>query len=88
MPVAMGNLDAVINWMPVAMIWKEKVDFVKIDPEKLMYSVAPIGMTTYSQKKELAQQYLDFVTSDDGQAIFEKYGFAPYFDPEEIERVH
>ena len=87
MPVAMGNLDAVINWMPVAMIWKEKVDFVKIDPEKLMYSVAPIGMTTYSKKKDLARQYLEFVTSAEGQAIFQRYGFAPYFDPEEIEKV-
>ena len=87
MPVAMGNLDAVINWMPVAMIWKEKVDFVKIDPEKLMYSVAPIGMTTYSKKKDLARQYLEFVTSAEGQAIFQQYGFAPYFDPEEIEKV-
>lgn len=87
MPVAMGNLDAVINWMPVAMIWKEKVDFVKIDPLKLMYSVAPIGMTSYSKKKELTKQYLDFVASDEGHAVFEKYGFAPYFDPKEIEKV-
>ena len=87
MPVAMRNLDAVINWMPVAMAWEETVDFIKIAPEKLMYSIAPIGMTTYSQKKDLGRQYLDFVMSDEGRAIFEKYGFAPYFDPEEVERV-
>jgi molybdate transport system substrate-binding protein len=87
MPVAMGNLDAVINWMPVAMVWEERVDFIKIDPAKLMYSIAPIGMTTYSKKKELARQYLDFVMSDEGRAIFEERGFAPYFDPEEIEKV-
>lgn len=87
MPVAMGNLDAVINWMPVAMIWEEKVDFIKIDPKKLMYSVAPIGMTSYSKRKEMTQQYLDFVESDEGQAVFKKFGFAPYFDPKEIEKV-
>jgi molybdate transport system substrate-binding protein len=87
MPVAMGNLDAVINWMPVAIMWKEKVDFVKIDPNKLMYSLAPIGMTSYSRKKEWAQQFLDFVASEEGRAIFEKYGYEPYFDPEEMERV-
>jgi molybdate transport system substrate-binding protein len=87
MPVAMGNLDAVINWMPVAMAWEETVDFIKIDPEKLMYSIAPIGMTTYSQKKDLGRQYLDFVMSDEGRAIFERCGYAPYFDPEKIEKV-
>jgi molybdate transport system substrate-binding protein len=87
MPVAMGNLDAVINWMPVAMAWEATVDYVRIDPKKLMYSIAPIGMTTYTEKKELAQQYLDFVASEEGQAIFERCGYAPYFDPEEIEKV-
>ena len=87
MPVAMGNLDAVINWMPVAMAWHETVDYIKIDPKKLMYSIAPIGMTAYTEKKELAQQYLDFVASEEGQAIFERCGYAPYFDPEEIEKV-
>lgn len=87
MPVAMGNLDAVINWMPVAIAWEATVDYVKIDPRKLMYSIAPIGMTTYTQKRELAQQYLDFVASEEGRAIFERCGYAPYFDPEEIEKV-
>jgi molybdate transport system substrate-binding protein len=87
MPVAMGNLDAVINWMPVAIMWHEKVDYVEIDPKKLMYSLAPIGVTTYSQKKEWAQQYLDFVASEEGRAIFAEYGYEPYFDPEEIEKL-
>jgi len=87
MPVAMGNLDAVINWMPVAMTWEEKVDFVKIEPEKLMYSVAPIGMTRYSEKKEWGSQFLEFIASEEARALFADYGFAPYFDPEETEMV-
>jgi molybdate transport system substrate-binding protein len=87
LPLAMKNLDAEINWMATAQAFAEKVDIIKIDPKKLKYSVAPIGMTVYSKNKEASKKYLDFVGSEEGNAIFAKFGFAAYFDPEKIERV-
>jgi len=87
LPLAMKNLDAEINFMATAAAFADKIDTIKIDPKKLKYSVAPIGMTTYTKNKEAAQKYLDFVASKEGQAIFEKLGFAAYFDPEKIEKV-
>jgi len=87
LPLAMKNLDAEINFMATAAAFADKVDMIKIDPKKLKYSVAPIGMTTYTKNKEAAQKYLDFVASKEGQAIFAKFGFAAYFDPEKIEKV-
>jgi len=87
LPLAMKNLDVEINWLATCMNFVEKVDIVKIDPKKLKYSVAPIGMTTYSKEKEAAQQYLDFVTSKEAQAIFAKLGFSVYFDTSEIEKL-
>ncbi|MEA1946111.1 MAG: molybdate ABC transporter substrate-binding protein [Thermodesulfobacteriota bacterium] len=87
LPLAMKNLDAEINWMATAQAFADKVDIIKIDPKKLKYSIAPIGMTTYSKNKEAAQKYLDFVASKEGHAIFAKFGFAAYFDPEKIEKI-
>jgi len=87
LPLAMKNLDAEINWMATAKAFNDKVDIIKIDPKKLKYSVAPIGMTVYSKNKEEAQKYLNFVGSKEGQEIFGKYGFAAYFDPSKIEKV-
>jgi molybdate transport system substrate-binding protein len=87
LPLAMKNLDAEINWMATCLAFADKVDKIKIDPKKLKYSVAPIGMTTYSKKKEATKKYLDLVRSEEGQAIFGKFGFKAYFDPESIERV-
>lgn len=87
LPLAMGNLDAEINWMATCLAFVDKVDIIKIDPKKLKYSVAPMGMTTYSKKKEASKKYLDFVASKEGRAIFDKYGFAAYFDTSAIERV-
>jgi molybdate transport system substrate-binding protein len=87
LPLAMGNLDAEINWMATCLAFKDKVDMIKIDPKKLKYSVAPIGMTTYTKKKEAARKYLEFVESEEGSAIFKEHGFAAYFDPKEIEKI-
>ncbi len=87
LPLAMKNLDAEINWMATCQAFAGKVDIIKIDPNKLKYSVAPIGMTTYSKEKEAAMAYLDFIKSPEAQDIFGKFGFAAYFDPEKIEKV-
>lgn len=88
LPLAMKNLDAEINFMSTAQSFSDKVDMIKIDPKKLRYSVAPIGMTTYTKNKKGAQKYLDFVGSKEGRAIFAKYGFEAYFNPEKIEKVY
>ena len=87
LPLAMKNLDAEINWMATAQAFAEKVDIIKIDPKKLKYSVAPMGMTVYSKNKEASKKYLEFVGSEEGNAIFAKFGFAAYFDPEKIEKI-
>ena len=87
LPLAMKSLDAEINFMATAAAFADKVDMIKIDPKKLKYSVAPIGMTTYTKNKEAAQKYLDFVGSKEAREIFGKYGFAAYFDPSAIEKV-
>jgi molybdate transport system substrate-binding protein len=87
LPLAMGNLDAEINWMATTMAFADKVDSIQIDPEKLKYSVAPIGMTVYSKNKEAAKKYLAFVGSKEGQDVFARFGFAAYFDPEKIEKI-
>jgi len=87
LPLAMKNLDAEINWLAMCTNFAEKVDIIKIDPRKLAYSVAPIGMTTYTKNKDAAQKYLDFVVSKEAQAIFAEHGFAAYFDPSKIEKL-
>ncbi|MBT8349711.1 MAG: molybdate ABC transporter substrate-binding protein [Deltaproteobacteria bacterium] len=87
LPLAMKNMDAQINWMATCQAFADKVDMIKIDPNKLKYSVAPIGMTTYSKAKDATKKYLAFVGSKEGREMFEAFGFAAYFDPEKIERV-
>lgn len=80
LPAVMGNVDAVINWRAVAKNFEAKIDIIKIKPEKVKYTVAPIGITKYSKKIEYAKKYVDFISSKEGRDIFEKYGYNLYFD--------
>ena len=74
-----GKADAVVNWMGVTKNFGDKVDIIRIEPQKLKYSLkytlAPIGIVTPSKKKDLAKQYIDFVKSEQGRALFKEHGF-------------
>ena len=40
--------------------------------------ITPIGATTFSQNTDAANQFVSFVASDEGKAIFAKHGFPTY----------
>ena len=40
--------------------------------------ITPIGATTFSQNTVAANQFVNFVASDEGKAIFAKHGFVTY----------
>jgi molybdate transport system substrate-binding protein len=88
-PVAMGNLDACINWISVANDFGSKVDYINIDTNKykMKYTVAPIGITTYSKNKKWAEEFINFATSPEGKAMFNKYGYGPSLDLTKAEEV-
>ncbi len=50
---------------------------------RLHESVYPIAISTFTQNKDMAQQFIDFLTSDEGQAILKKHSY--FVTPEEAE---
>jgi molybdate transport system substrate-binding protein len=77
MQIAMGQADASINWWDTVK-FVEEIDVVAIPKEQNDIKIIPIGRTTFSKHPETAQQFVDFVASDEGKAIFEKHGFIIY----------
>lgn len=59
----------------------ETMDCIEIPIDENVISVSPIGICTFSEQKDLAQEFVDFVVSDQGKAIFEKHNFVTYPDP-------
>jgi molybdate transport system substrate-binding protein len=77
MQIAMGQADASINWWDTVK-FVDEIDVVAIPKEQNIINIVPIGRTTFSKHPDTAQQFVDFVASDDGKAIFEKHGFIIY----------
>ncbi len=78
--VSTGDVDAAITWRESVLFARDKTDVVEIPENENIIKTIPIGVLTFSENKEYARNFVDFVTSDEGKAIYEKHGFVPYPD--------
>ena len=76
--VSRGDVDAAITWEETVLFAPDETDIIKIPEEENIIKIIPIGTSTFSENKESARKFVDFVTSDYGKAVYEKYGFTPY----------
>lgn len=71
----------VMNQADAAIIWEDNVkgvkdiEIVRIADEKNDIKTIPICVLEFSQKIDLAIDFVDFVASQKGKGIFEKHGF-------------
>ncbi|KAF1078829.1 molybdate ABC transporter substrate-binding protein [Methanogenium sp. MK-MG] len=72
----MDQTDAAIIWEDLL----DNSDLVKVDipVDEGFIKVIPIGTLSFSENPEGAQAFADFVSSDEGKAIFVKHGFETY----------
>ena len=74
--VALGQGDAGIVYVSdVPAAYKDKVTVVTIPDSVNVVAQYPIGVLSSSQNAQLAQSWINYVTSPGGQAILQKYGF-------------
>ena len=74
--VQLGEVDAVIGWDAFEHWAPDQIDIVSIDPAHLRVRNIPAAITVYSEKPAEAQQFIDFLTSEEGKAIFAKHGYS------------
>jgi molybdate transport system substrate-binding protein len=74
--VALGQGDAGIVYVSdVPAAYKDKVTVIKIPDSVNVIAQYPIGVLSGSQNAQMAQSWINYVTSPAGQAILLKYGF-------------
>jgi molybdate transport system substrate-binding protein len=78
--VSRGEVDAAITWEETVLFAPDKTEVVKIPENENIIKTIPIGVLTFSENKEYARDFVDLVTSAEGRAIYEKYGFTLYQD--------
>ncbi|MHC4557162.1 MAG: molybdate ABC transporter substrate-binding protein [Planctomycetota bacterium] len=76
MQIQAKALDAVIVWDAMAQYYSEYGDEIAIALEKNVISTIDIGVLKFTRHKELADKFVDFVTSEEGQGIFKKYKYS------------
>ena len=74
----MGTADASIIWKASLVGTENETDTIEITKEQNIIKIIPIGTLTFSESQDMAKQFVDFVTSAEGKAIFEKYRFTTY----------
>lgn len=74
--ISLKAVDAVIGWH-VFHDWNpDNIDVVYLESEQLpRIAYIPGALTTFTQDKDSAQKFLDFLVSSQGQEIFSKWGY-------------
>ena len=73
--ICMGTADASIIWNASLVGTEKETDIIEIQKEQNIIKIIPIGTLTFSESQDMAKQFVDFVTSAEGKAIFEKHWF-------------
>jgi len=74
MQIQAQALDAVIVWDAMARYYSQYGDGIPI--EKNVISTVDIGVLKFTKHQELAEKFVDFVTSEAGQRIFNKHNYS------------
>jgi molybdate transport system substrate-binding protein len=74
--VQLGEVDAVIGWDAFKSWAPDQIDLVKIDPKYLRVHNIPAAVAVYCQQRTAAEEFIAFLTSKEGKAIFAKHGYS------------
>ena len=77
--IKLGSLDAVIVWDAVAAYFADSADVVPIPREQNVISTVPVSILKSSKHPQLANGLLEFITSEEGRAIFKKHHYSLTF---------
>jgi molybdate transport system substrate-binding protein len=75
--VSLGEADAGVVYTTDAQAAIDKLVTIEIPDQFNAIAVYPIAVAKTSANAPLAQKFIDYVLSADGQAVMKKYGFAP-----------
>jgi len=75
MQIQTKSLDAVIVWDAMAGYYSAYGDAIAIPAEKNVISAVLAGVLEFSKNKRLADEFIEFMRSEEGRAIFAKHGY-------------
>jgi molybdate transport system substrate-binding protein len=74
--VQLGEVDAVIGWDAFASWAPDKIEVIPIPLRYGRPRNIPAAVSAFSQQREAAERFIEFLTSSEGKAIFAKHGYS------------
>lgn len=78
--IFMNTGQADVALLTMDMINPEIMDAIPIPASDNVVLIIPVGITSFTENRESAEKFVNFVASEEGKAIFGKYGFPKYPD--------
>lgn len=78
--VKLGTVDAAIVWDATAAYYAKDADVVEIPRAQNIISIIPVAVLSFSEHKELAERFVDFITSEEGRKTFRKHNYTITLD--------
>jgi len=72
-----GQCDVTIIWEDMT-TWEEgkgKIEVIEIPADENIESTVPVGITSFTKDKDAALKFQEFIISEEGKKIWEKWGF-------------
>lgn len=76
MQIQTKTLDAVIVWGAIARYYSEYGDEIQIPTGQNVISTIDIGVLNFTKHRELAEKFVDFISSEQGQQVFKKHNYS------------
>jgi len=74
--LVMKKVDAIIGWRVFALWNPDKIDVIFLRPDEVpRLSYIPAAISTFSENREYAQKFIDFLTSPEGRKIYAERGY-------------
>jgi molybdate transport system substrate-binding protein len=74
--VQLGEVDAIIGWDSFKAWAPDKIDNVKIPANLIRVRNVPGAVIAYSKQQKAAAEFVNFLASKQGKAIFSKHGYS------------
>lgn len=80
--ISLKAADAVIGWRVFHYWDPERIETIPLKKSEISrIGYIPVAIAKYTQKRELAQKFIDFLLSEEGKAIYRKYNY--FMTPDE-----
>lgn len=74
--VSMETVDAVIGWSVFEHWDPDRIETIPLKPEEIIrVGYIPVAVSSFSKNRELAQQFIDFLVSEEGQKFYRDYKY-------------